>query len=288
MSTNVPEMSIARGASLGAPSGTVYSGAPIGSLDVRTPPPQHQPGMAASGARRQRALGLIPVQPGGMHPMITRGPTKVHVSAAEVSKTRADLRRARSAVAAAEAAFISTAPAQGSAPSDAHKDATLKARDANALVAALVRKLAEMEAASVSRPLRIVLATVREPAEVAAELASHETAYVCLHDGCRGDRWADEAAMRRAHPTDAEMKQRQQCHVFALLCDAPLDPLDPEGERIGYVAPVGSDGTTVRAAVAQAEDGDERDEKIAALETALAEVRGLLDGLTKGKPARTP
>ncbi len=92
--------------------------------------------------------------------------------------------------------------------------------------------------------------------------------------------------LRWAHPTNAEMVRAQQCHVFALLCEAPIDPLDPEGERVGYVAPVGKDGTTVALAVAAATDDDERDEKIAGLEAMVTEMRAALDALTKGKAGK--
>ncbi len=288
MSQHIPEPTIARGAPLGMPSGAVYSSspAPIAGLVTHTPPAQHQQGMGADRARARRALGLIPAQPGGLHPMLTREAPKVRVSPGEVSKTRAELRRARSAATGKEAEMIAAAGADPTMRSDAYKAVLLAARDANDLVAALVRKLAEMESSSVSRPIAVVLAPVREPAEVADEIANSETRYVCLHDGCRSSRpdgWVDEGSMRRDHPSDAEMRQRQQCHVYVLRCDAPLDPLDPEGERIGYVAAVGSDGTTVARAVAAAEDGDERDEKIAAMETMLVEMRAEMAEMRKSK-----
>lgn len=286
--TQVPDMAISRGAPLGAPPGSIYMGtpAPIGSLVAHTPPPQHQPGMGADRARQRRALGLIPAQPGGMHPMLTREAPKVRVSAADVSKTRAELRRARSASTQAEGALIASAgPDLASGGGAAYKTALLAARDANDLVAALVRKLAELEASSASRPLQVTLATVREPGEVADEIANGETHYVCLHDGCRRDSWPDEASMRRAHPTDAEMRQKQQCHVFVLRCDAPLDPLDPEGERIGYVAPVGSDGTTVARAVAAAEEAEQgaSADEVADLRGRLADMEAKFAEMTKGR-----
>jgi hypothetical protein len=171
-----------------------------------------------------------------------------------------------------------------SAPGEEYKIALLAARDANDLVAALTRKLGELDASSAARPLSVVTAIVREPAEVADEIAHSETRYKCLHDGCKSESWADEAAMRRAHPTDAEMKRAQQCHVFVLMCEAPLDPLDPDGEIIGYVAPVGSDGTTVKTAVAQVEEdaGFAASEDVDALKRELAEMRAEMAEMRKG------
>ncbi len=148
--------------------------------------------------------------------------------------------------------------------------------------------LAEMEATSASRPLSVVMATVREPSEVSTEIANGDTHYVCLHDGCKRDAWPDEASMRRAHPTDSEMRQKQQCHVYVLRCDAPLDPLDPDGERIGYVAPVGSDGTTVARAVAVAEEAEQSvsAEEVRDLKAELVEMRAELAEMRKAKAGK--
>jgi hypothetical protein len=291
MNTNVPDMSIARGAPLGMPAhgGTFFSSTPQSAgLVAVTPPPQLQPGMRPDPSRKQKALGLIPAQPGSLHPMISREGPKVRLDPKDVSRARAELRRAKVRAQAAEATLIATA-GEGlqNAGTDEYKTKLLASRDANDLVAALTRKLAEMEAASASRPIRVTLATVREPGEMVDEIANGETAFVCLHDGCKGDRWADEAAMRRAHPTDQEMRQRQQTHVYALLCEAPIDPLDPEGEKIGYVAPVGSDGTTIRAAAAKVEDEARTSEEVADLRAEIAELRALLqDAMVPKKPSK--
>lgn len=82
--------------------------------------------------------------------------------------------------------------------------------------------------------------------------------------------------MRRAHPTAAEMERKQACHVFVLKCDAPLDPLDPDGPKVGFVAPIGRDGSTVKGVVAEAEAADERDVEIATLRDELAALKALV------------
>lgn len=260
-----------------------YSGNPTqaGSLVTVAPPPQMP---TPQGPRRQRMTGLIPATPGSVFPMIrTEGP-RVHVDPREVSETRAKLRKAKVQVEAKRAALLASAN-PGEKPSEEYTRSLLASRDASDLVAALTLKLVSLEASSASRPIKVTLATVREPSEVADEIAKHPVRYVCLHDGCKGGPgWEDEGSMRRAHPTDTEMKRAQQCHVFALMVDAPLDPLDPDnGEIVGYVGPRGSDGTTVARAVAQSEeastyaDADEVESlkaTVADLKAAMAEMAG--------------
>ncbi len=286
LDTAIPDARIARGSPLGMPPSLAYSGSPeaSGSLVTVGPPPQTSPGMR--DGRKQRVVGLVPARAGAQFPMIRREAPRVRVDPREVSKTRAELRRAHSAARAKEAALIAHG-VPTSAPTDDYKTALLAARDANDLVAALTRKLGELDASSAARPLSVVTAIVREPAEVADEIAHSETRYKCLHDGCKSESWADEAAMRRAHPTDAEMKRAQQCHVFVLMCEAPLDPLDPDGEIIGYVAPVGSDGTTIKERVAQADaaagfaDADEVADLRAKVEVLMAQIAEMA-----GKPGK--
>jgi hypothetical protein len=213
-----------------------------------------------------------------MHPLVMREKPKRVVHPSEVSKARAALRRAEAEQHAAESAWVATAPSGGGG--DAEK--LRVAREALDRTAVLRRALVELEAAATSRPIAVVLATVREPSEVAEEIGKGSTSYVCLHDGCKGHRWEDESALRRAHPTHAEMTRAQQCHVFAILCDAPLDPLDPDGEQVGYVAPVGRDGTTIaraaemvdEATVMTAEEGNVLRAELAELRAMLAEAAG--------------
>jgi hypothetical protein len=260
----IPDMSIARGSPLGPPPGAIYSGIPqsIGALVAVAPPPVMP---SPQAGRRARVAGLVPAQAGGMHPLVMREKPKRVVHPSEVSKARAALRRAEAEQHAAESAWVATAPSGGGG--DAEK--LRVAREALDRTAVLRRALVELEAAATSRPIAVVLATVREPSEVAEE-------------GCKGHRWEDESALRRAHPTHAEMTRAQQCHVFAILCDAPLDPLDPDGEQVGYVAPVGRDGTTIaraaemvdEATVMTAEEGNVLRAELAELRAMLAEAAG--------------
>lgn len=279
MTQNVPDMTIARGSGIGPPAGTLYSGSPqtVGSLVAVAPPPvMPQPGTG----RRQRVVGLVPAQAGSLHPLVQRERPKVKIDPKEISRTRASVRRAELEQQAAEQAWVLTAPNGGAGDPEKLR----LAREALDRTAMLKRTLAEMEAAATNRPLKVTLATVREPAEVAGELATGETRYVCLHDGCKGKAWPDEGTLRQAHPTHNEMVRAQQCHVFAILCDAPLDPLDPEGERVGYVAPIGKDGTTVQQRIAeQDEEPSVSAEEVSTLRAELAEMKAIVAELLAKK-----
>lgn len=271
---NVPAPSIARGE---RPS-LAYTGTPqpVGTFVAIPPaPPQGSPGVRTA---HRRVTGLVPAQAGADFPLVMREQPKQRINPADVSKTRAELRRAQSTARTAEAQWVATANAQN--PTGDQK-LLLASRDATDLVAALTRKLGEYEALSASRPTRVTLARVREPSEV-ADVIGTDGVYVCLHDGCKGHRWPDEAAMRRAHPSDADMARVQACHPFAILCDAPLDPLDPEGEIVGLVAPVGRDGTTIARAVAESEKADDDIETLRAENATLAERLGKLEALLAG------
>jgi hypothetical protein len=260
------------------PPGTILSGTPqtTGPLVAVAPPPV----MPTPGPKRQRVVGLVPVAPGSQHPLIMREKPRARIDPKEISKTRASIRRAEAEQRAAENAWVVTAPNGGAGDPEKLR----LANEALTRTAMLKRTLAEMEAAASNRPIAVTLATVREPAEVADELAQGEAKYVCLHDGCRGREWASEGDLRAAHPTHAEMMRAQQCHVFAILCDAPLDPLDPDGEKIGYVAPVGRDGTTVARAVEQAtEEPSVSAERVADLEAMVAALQAQLAELVAKK-----
>lgn len=268
---NVPDMSIAR-TGLGPPPGHItYQGGPL----VAVAPPPQMP--TPERGKRQRVFGLVPAAPGAMFSLVRREVPKDTPTPKDISRARALLRTAEAQQRAAEATWAATATAGGQG------DAT-KLREASAAgerAAMAKRTLAEMEALGAGRPIRVEMATVREPAEVADRLADAPPAYVCMHDGCRGKRWESEDALRRAHPTHQDMMRAQQAHVFAVLCDAPLDPLDADGERVGYVAPKGSDGTTLARAVEDAAEDDRAEAKIASLEAQLAEMRAMIEALTK-------
>jgi hypothetical protein len=109
-----------------------------------------------------------------------------------------------------------------------------------------------------------------------------------MHDGCRGREWATEGEMRSAHPTHAEMQRTMQAHVFCLLSHAPADPIDPEGPILGYIAPIGRDGTTVRETLASVEDdremmGDVENlrSRIDAQSKQIADLMALVETLSK-------
>jgi len=70
--------------------------------------------------------------------------------------------------------------------------------------------------------------------------------------------------------------------VFALYSDAPMDPADPEGEKVGLIAAIGTDGATVGTVSAQASaepiataaEVDELRAQIAALRAQLGNGKG--------------
>ncbi len=246
----------------------VHGADPRESVFAVRPPPEPTPGRP--GTTQRRVTGLRPAQAGSSFALVLRGPTKAKIDPRDVSRLRADKRIAERAAQKAQGALLDAAgPGLSKQGSPAYLEALAAAQGANDLVAALVSRLAEMEAASTSRPIRVHTAKVREPAEVADVIGS-DGVYVCLHDACRGQRWGDEASMRRGHPTDAELLRLQQCHAFAILCEAPLDPLDPEGEIVGLVAIVGRDGTTIAQVRGAAEEVDDRADELHTLRTANA------------------
>ncbi len=273
----VPDMSVSRGAGIGPPPGHIaYSGAPL----VAVAPPPQMP--LPERGKKQRVVGLVPAAPGAMFALVRRDVPTNAPSPKDITKARAALRTAEAQQRAFEAAWAATATQGGQGDRKA-LDAASEAGNRSAM---LKRTLAEMEALGAGRPIRVEMATVREPAEVADRLADAPPSFVCMHDGCKGRTWESEQALRAAHPTHNEMQRAQQCHVYAILCDAPLDAADPHGERVGYVAPKGTDGTTVASAIAQAADEDRTDARVADLEAALAEMRAIVETLTKKSPTK--
>jgi hypothetical protein len=276
VNVNVPDMSISSNAhGLGLPPGVVYQGSAPASPNAFVavaPPPQTT---ATRDPNRRRVLGLVPAVAGSLHPLIVREAPRVKVNPAEVSRTKAAIRRAEKDQAAAEAVWAATTGAQNP---HGDREKLLAARDAADVAARLRARLAELESSASSRPIRVQTVTVREPSEVPDALASGESAYVCMHDGCRHERYESEEALRRHHPSATEMARLQQTHVYALLSEAPLDPLDPDGEKVGYIACIGRDGTTVQKAIADAKEGDGFAEDVDALR---AENVSLTDRLAK-------
>ena len=51
---------------------------------------------------------------------------------------------------------------------------------------------------------------------------------ICMHHGCAGKEWSDEAELLAKHPKLDEMRALQQVHVWAWWSDAPLGAVDPE------------------------------------------------------------
>lgn len=271
MSTmNVPDMSVSRGG-LAPPGNITYSGAPLMAV---TPPPQMP---LPERGKKQRVFGLVPAQAGAQFSLVRKDTPKDAPTPKDIIRARALLRTAEAQQWAAEAAWAATTVQNAKGDPSRLQEASAAGERA----AMAKRTLAEMEALSTGRPIRVEKAIVREPAEVADRLADAAPAYVCMHDGCRGKVWDSEGALRMGHPTHNDMVRAQACHVFAVLCDAPLDPEDPHGERVGYVAPKGRDGTTIAAAVETMREDDRVDERVKSLETQLAEMRAMVESLTK-------
>lgn len=267
MNVNVPDMRIGNG-----PPASVLHASPLSApppLTAIAPPPQQ----TTPGARRTPVYGLIPAVAGSQHTLAIREAPKGEFKLSDLSSVKAELRRARARQSAAEAAYHAAAIADPTKQTKTYRDALAKATEEVNAVAMLTRRQIEIEAALAKRPVRVRVATVHEPAEVAAEIGNHPSYYVCLHDACRARRWDDEQSLRMDHPSHGEMVRTQTTHVFVVMCEAPLDPLDPDGEIVGFVAPVGRDGTSVARAESPRVSADE---ELAELRAQVAELRALL------------
>lgn len=282
--TNVPDMSIAPSmGALGNPAFMGSSYAPPGFVAVAPPPAQPNPG---TRTQSKRVLGLMPAQVGALFALIVRDAPREHVKPADVSRARAELRRAERDRAVAEATWVNTAAKDPTGQGD--RDALAAARDAIDREAMMRRRLGELESAATHKATQVRMARVVDPSEVPDALANPDNPprYVCMHDGCRHERYDSEQELRRAHPSHSEMQRAQQSHVFALYSDAPLDPLDPDGPTVGYIAPIGRDGSTIERAVMSADANahdDDRDARIAELEAKLADMHAMIEGLSKKK-----
>jgi hypothetical protein len=233
------------------------------------------PVMPESGRRRERRFGLIPMVSGSQHPIIVREKPKEKLDKRTVAR---ELRAARARQQTAESAYTTAVTTGDSGASAKLKDAQL-ACDA---VAILQRKMLECEA---GKPISVHTSAAHDPSEVPDALGNEEypPSYVCTHEGCNGRSWDTEANMRADHPSDAEMTRRQTTHVWGLRSDAPVDPLDPDGEIVGYIAPIAKNGTRIETVAQEMHDESSANERIEALE---ALVKQLLAG--QAHPAEAP
>ena len=214
----------------------VGSAAPIGHT-MQVVPPQAQPGMRVGGEQKRRT-GLVPATARARFPVITNDKPRARVDPRRIATLRATVRRLEVSERSARGPWVEST-AQGANPSGDEKLREAYLSAVNALAAAR-KDLTEAEESAKGRPRRVELVEVREPSAVAHAFDPSYPAprFRCLHDRCQGDEWEDEGAMRRAHPSNNDMAQSGQCHVFALYSDAPIDPADPEGETVGLVAPI--------------------------------------------------
>ncbi len=284
MSTNVPDMT--RGNSLTRGSAAQYARS-NGAVNLRsdphdvTPPafaaqpPERTVSDVRNDGRKKRALGLVPAKGGAQFPILLRSTPKVPITMQEVSLIRAELRRSDAAVRRIESELTEAIVTHG-AGSDQTRAKQREWEETTNRAGVMRRKLADAETGMQGRPEAVHLATVREPHEVADALANTEQPpfLVCMHEGerCKGKRWTTEVDMRRDHGPPAELVRRGECHVYAYVSETPLDVLDPDGPKVGYIAPVGTDGTVVRQLAAEPDAVDMSDD--------VDELRARLDALT--------
>lgn len=289
MTTHVPDATIARSNPRASNGGTFLSSEAVPRIApsfTAVPPPQQTGDTRDRDGRKARRVGLIPAQAGASFPLVIRDRPTERVSPKRLAELRGEQRRAEANVRRAEA-LVTSYPAGAAAAGDEKAQRAIVAfQDAERVLGAFRRQIVEAEASSVGRPTAVHTAVVREPAEFPEALSDTESppVVVCLHDGCKGQRWDTEADMRRAHPTNAEMQRQQQAHVWVYLSNAPVMIDDADGEKIGYIAPIGRDGTTVAQTVGAAEEADESDVEVRleAQDKRIADLMALVESLTKG------
>jgi len=249
-------------------------------------PTQTQMTPEGRDGRKQRRLGLMPAQAGYNFPMIVREAPAEKMTAKELGQLRAELRKADSATKRIEAELTDAVVNHGNHSDQARAKQT--AWDSSVARANIFRRrVADAEQGQNGRPKSVVQATVHEPQTVQDAVANADfpPRLICFHEDCKGREWGTESAMRMAHRPHAEMVQKREAHVYVYLSDAPADPADPEGPRIGYIAPIGRDGTTVQTTAAPAEEYSGVEERMAAQDARIAELTAALENLTK-KPAK--
>lgn len=268
------------------PTGAAYVGsaAPIGST-VTVVPPQAQPGMRAGEPGRKKT-GLLPAHAGARFPVVIRDNPGRRIDPRKVATLRSTVTRLQREERAKRTPWVESTQS-GAVPGG---DPKLRADYQTAVdaLAAAQKELAEAESLAKGRPTQVRMREVREPSTHAHAFDASYPAprLVCLHDRCAGDEWENEGEMRRAHPTNAEMAAQQQAHVFAYYSEAPLDPADPEGERVGLVAPIGSDGSTVASVTEQAATNFADADEVAALRDEIASLRAAMAEMAGKAPAK--
>ena len=278
--SDIGDIHIARGGALN-PAGAAYIGAPAalaGNLAVV--PPQAQPGMRTEGATRRRT-GLMPAVARAKFPVIIRDNPGKRIDPRKLAELRATVRRLEIAEKLAAIPWVESTQ-RGTVPAGDEK-LRVAYQQAVDILGAARRELSAAEESARGKPTQVRLTEAREPSAVAHAFDGYDAPrYRCLHDRCQGDEWASEGDMRRAHPSASEMDRDGQAHVFALYSDAPMDPADPEGERVGLIAAIGTDGATVGTVSAQASaepiataaEVDELRAQIAALRAQLGNGKG--------------
>jgi len=280
MSNDIGNPHIARSGALN-PAGAAYIGAPAalaGNLAVV--PPQAQPGMRTEGSTRRRT-GLMPAVARAKFPVIIRDNPGKRVDPRKLAELRATVRRLEIAEKLAAIPWVESTQ-RGTVPAGDEK-LRVAYQQAVDILGAARRELSAAEESARGKPTQVRLTEAREPSAVAHAFDPGYDAprFRCLHDRCQGDEWASEGDMRRAHPSASEMDRDGQAHVFALYSDAPMDPADPEGEKVGLIAAIGTDGATVGTVSAQA--SAEPTATAADVDELRAELKALRAQLGNGK-----
>lgn len=213
------------------------------------------------GPKRPRT-GLLPMRVARMYAItVTRPQIPREEARSKLALTQRALRAAMQREAEARRAVTDIAPSGSIAP-DLVSAYTRAANER----AALSELYATTARAAGRDPHEIVCCLAQDPTLCGEAFAdpSHPPVWICTHERCKGQRWADPQSMIADHDPK-ELARKAEAHVYGLWSDVPIDPEAPVVGVLGLIAPTSADGTPVmRIAAAFAEELEEDESRIAA------------------------
>lgn len=248
----------------GAPNGLRISTSPFGGPMTGMPVGEDLPGQARvaeearpkenAGPKKPRA-GLLPMRVGANYAITIKRPA---MDRSEAQKKLAQLQRAlrKAQQIEAEAKESVTNIVGGDIPREKIEAYTKAANDR----AAIGRLYDQTARAAGRNPHEVAVCTAQDPVLMAdAFVGDAVPVWICTHERCRGQEWADHRALVADHPA-ADLVRKGEAHVYGLWSKAPIDAEAPVAGVLGLIAPFSADGTPVlkiAAAFADAADADE-------------------------------